>query len=380
MGSTHAFNENCFLKAVAAFFCAPHRRKLLLCAITALGALAFTGCRAQKAPSARTFISFDTVCTINAYDAGTDALYDACEARLSELEQLFSAHIASSDVCRVNEAAGDHPVKVSGEVFTVLRTAREYAEKSGGAFDPTIGPLVALWGIGTENERIPSDSEIDAARALVNWQHLVLDEEAGTAFLEKAGMALDLGGIAKGFAADEIVRLLREEGVSSALVDLGGNVYVLGGRHSDSGKSGVGNKSSGTAESALLEAWRVGIKNPFHPEDGAGLRVDVMDTSVVTSGNYERYFEKDGRRYHHIIDPKTGWPAESGLVSCTIIDSSSLEADVLTTAVFVLGKEKGLELLKKEGKESVCISFDGTVTVTRDMQTRIKTLSDDLRL
>lgn len=383
MGSTHAFNEKCFLKAVAAFFCAPHRKSLLLCAITALGALAFTGCRAQKAASARTFISFDTVCTINAYYAGTDALYDTCEARLSELEQLFSAHIASSDVCCVNEAAGDHPVKVSGEVFTVLKTAREYAEKSGGAFDPTIGPLVALWGIGTENERIPSDSEIDAARALVNWQHLVLDEEAGTAFLEEAGMALDLGGIAKGFAADEIVRLLKDEGVTSALIDLGGNVYVMGSRPAESagsGKAGSGSRASDSAKSASAEAWRVGIKNPFHPEDGAGLRVDVIDMSVVTSGNYERYFEKDGVRYHHILDPKTGRPAESGLVSCTIIDSSSLKADVLSTAVFVLGKDKGLELLEEEGKEGVCISYEGNVAVTADMQTQIKTLSDDLRL
>lgn len=364
MGSTHAFNEKCFLKAVAAFFCV----------------FAFTGCRAQKAPPARTFISFDTVCTINAYDAGTDALYDACEVRLNELEQLFSAHIASSDVCLVNEAAGDHPVKVSGEVFTVLKTAREYAEKSGGAFDPTIGPLVVLWGIGTENERIPSDSEIDAARALVDWQHLVLDEEAGTAFLEKAGMALDLGGIAKGFAADELVCLLKEAGVTSALVDLGGNVYVIGSRPSENGNSGVVRGTSGSARASSGEPWRVGIKNPFHPEEGAGLRADVTDTSVVTSGNYERYFEEDGIRYHHILNPKTGRPAESGLISSTIIDNSSLIADVLSTTVFVLGEEKGHELLEKEGKEGVCISRDGTVSVTGDMQTRIKTLSDDLRL
>lgn len=330
--------------------------------------LAFTACRAQKAPSARTFLSFDTVCTINAYDAGTDALYDACEARLNELENLFSAHISSSDICRVNEAAGDCPVKVSGEVFTVLKTARAYAEKSSGAFDPTIGPLVALWGIGSENERIPSDSEIEAARSFVDWQLLTLDDEAGTAFLEKEGMALDLGGIAKGYAADEMVRLLKEAGVTSALVDLGGNVYVIGNRPAESGSDASG------------EPWRVGIKNPFKPEEGAGLRVDVSDMSVVTSGNYERYFEKNGVRYHHILNPETGWPSENGIVSCTIIDSSSLEADVLSTAVFVLGKERGMELLEKEGKEGVCISSDGTVYVTRDMQTQINTLSDSLRL
>lgn len=360
-GRTGAFKKSFPLKAVSALF---------LCV---LSVTAFTACRAQKAPSARTCLSFDTVCTINAYDAGTDALYDACEARLNELEQLFSAHISTSDVCRVNEAAGDHPVKVSGEVFTVLKTARAYAEKSGGAFDPTIGPLVALWGIGTENECIPSDSGIEAARALVNWRLLALDEAAGTAFLEKAGMALDLGGIAKGYAADEIVRLLKEAGVKSALVDLGGNVYVIGNRPADSGKAASGD---GAAESR----WRVGIKNPFKPDEGAGLRADVCDTSVVTSGNYERYFEKDGVRYHHIIDPATGWPAESGLVSCTIIDSSSLEADVLSTAVFVLGKDKGLELLEKEGKEGVCISENGSVGITCDMQTQIKTLSECLKL
>lgn len=329
--------------------------------------LVCTACRMKKAVPARTFIAFDTVCTINACGAGNDALYDACEDRLAELEQLFSAHISTSDVCRVNNAAGVHPVPVSSEVMTVLLTAREYAEKSSGAFDPTIGPLVALWGIGTPDEHVPSDTEIAAARALVNWKHLVLDEEAGTAFLEKAGMALDLGGIAKGFAADELVGLLKNAGVTSALVDLGGNVYVLGGRPAESGSAVTG------------EAWRVGIKNPFKPEEGAGLRVDAADMSVVTSGNYERFFEADGVRYHHILDPKTGWPAENGFVSCTIIDSSSLIADVLSTTVFVLGREKGIDFLEKDGKKGVCISSDGTVDVTDDMQTQVKTLSDDLR-
>lgn len=363
MGSNYAYRKTFSLKAAAALF---------LCV---LSVTAFTACSARKAPPARTCISFDTVCTINAYDAGTDALYDACEARLNELEQVFSAHISTSDVCRINDAAGDHPVKVSVEVFTVLKTARGFAEKSGGAFDPTIGPLVSLWGIGTEHEKVPSEDEIAAARALVNWKLLSLDEEAGTAFLEKEGMALDLGGIAKGFAADEIASVLKDAGVSSALVDLGGNVYVIGSRPAESGKSASGD-GTGVAE----RKWRVGVKNPFKPEEGAALRVDVADTSVVTSGNYERYFEKDGVRYHHIINPETGWPAESGLVSCTIIDSSSLKADVLSTAVFVLGKDKGLELLEREGVEGVCISLDGSVSVSSNMQTQIKTLSDSLRL
>ncbi len=280
-------------------------------------------CTKKEALPSRTEMIFGTVCTINLFESGTEQLYGTLFARLRALEDTLSANIGTSEISRINDAAGQNPVQVSAETLFVLTEAEKYARLTGGAFDPTIGPLVKLWDIGGDHPHLPTQAEIDAVLPLINYEDMVIDSAAGTVFLKKAGMKLDVGGIAKGYAADEMVRIMREQNVPRALIDLGGNIYALG------------DKAKGTP-------WRIGIKDPFNPLSGPAVRLDVTDKTVVTSGVYERFFDRGGVHYHHIFDPQTGYPVWNQLMSATVITPSSTAADALSTALFVMGHEKGI--------------------------------------
>jgi thiamine biosynthesis lipoprotein len=262
-----------------------------------------------------------TVCTINLYDGGTAELYDKIRGRLAEIETLFSMRLPDSEISRINDSAGIGAVKVSTETLGLVRAACFFAEKTNGAFDPTVGPLVKLWGFVTDTPRVPSRAEIAAVLPLVDWRQVQIDQGAGTVFLPKIGMSLDMGGIAKGYAADELVAIIADAGIRRAMIDLGGNIYVYG------------TKGDGSF-------WRVGIKNPLEPVEKPALRLDLITNSVVTSGAYERNFAEKGVVYHHILDPETGYPAKSGLISATVVSRSSLAADALSTASFVLGRDR----------------------------------------
>ncbi|MBP5463894.1 MAG: FAD:protein FMN transferase, partial [Treponema sp.] len=262
-----------------------------------------------------------TVCSVNAFEDGTEKLYGRIAGRLEEIDDSFSVNKEQSSISRINRAAGKKRVIVGSDVFFVIRSDLDFAERSWGAFDPTIGPLVALWRISSDHPRVPSRDEIAAVLTLVDWHKLSLNESDTSVFLEKEGMTLDLGGIAKGYAADEIVRILREQKVKRAIIDLGGNIYVFG------------MKADGSA-------WKVGVKNPA--DEGATVASVLTlqgNMSVVTSGNYERYFVSGGQRYHHIIDPKTGYPCENSVASVTIVSPSSMEADAMSTSAFLMGAE-----------------------------------------
>jgi thiamine biosynthesis lipoprotein len=305
-----------------------------------------------------------TVCSVNLYEDGSDKLYSRIFARIREIDRTMSAGPGSqaagqevSEVVRINRNAGIAPVRVSAEMFDVLERALYYAELSGGAFDPTIGPLVMLWGIGTPAERIPDEAEIAGALSLVDWQDLVIDREAGTVFLKRPGMALDLGAIAKGYAADEAARLAREGGAGRGIFDLGGNILALGGRDNDGDNRG---------EAA---SWRIGVQDPLG-ERGTYIGVlPVRDKSIVTSGIYERYFEAGGRRYHHILSTGDGRPVNNGLLSVTIIADYSIDADGLSTTVFALGYEKGRALVEAlANTEAIFIFEDRTVKITAGIE------------
>jgi thiamine biosynthesis lipoprotein len=297
---------------------------------------------------AQTEFALGTICRVNLFEAGTPELYGRLFARLREIDLNMSANRPDSELSGINAAAGLAPFPVSPELMVVLERAGHFAEASGGAFDPTVGPLVRLWDIGSRSSiealsPLPSPEEIAAALALVNWRELILDGPRGTAFLSRPGMSLDLGAIAKGYAADELVRILGEEGVSGAVIDLGGNVYAHGT-----------NPAGG-------KPWRIGIQNP---QDSRGAYVgiaELSDVSVVTSGVYERFFMSGGKRYHHILDTRTGYPVENGLLSVTISAASSMDADALSTAVFALGYEKGKALAEKEGAGALFIFEDGSI-------------------
>jgi thiamine biosynthesis lipoprotein len=285
------------------------------------------------------------------YENGTPALYDRLFARLGEIDALMSATRPDSELSLINAGAGAAPVSVSPELMAVLEKARYFAEISGGAFDPTVGPLVRLWNIGSDTAAVPEAAEIADALGLINWQDMILDRTRGTVLLSKPGMALDLGAIAKGYAADELAGILREAEIPGAIIDLGGNIYAFGTRPPESA-------------GAATRPWRIGIQNPLDDRGVYAGVVELWNCSVVTSGVYERFFLYNGKRYHHILDTVTGFPVENGLVSVTVIAPSSMDADALSTALFTLGYEKGRALAEKEGVQALFIFGDKTIRKT----------------
>ena len=308
--------------------------KIVCKTLIAAAVLLFSGCERQMAPQSEFVLG--TVCSINLYEAGSAELYGTLFARLRQLNDIFNNYSDSSEISRVNQNAAAAPVAVSQDFFVVLKTALDFAQLTGGAFDPTVGPLVKLWGFGKE-PRVPSQEEIEAAQKLVGWRYVALsaeqegvtDQEAAagpTVRFTKSGVRLDLGAIAKGYAADCLVEILRERGVKRASLSLGGNVYVYG------------KKPGGSL-------WNVAVRNPEKPGQNSFM-LKTQNATVVTSGAYERFFVQDGKTYGHIIDPATGFPAQSGLASVTIVSQNSMIADALSTSLFVLGMEKIPEIKK----------------------------------
>ena len=211
------------------------------------------------------------------------------------------------------------------------------SELADGVFDITARPLVALWGIGKKGEFIPNPQEVEQARALVNYRDVLIREDSGTMMLRRSQQAIDLGGIAKGYAADEVRRILFMHGISDALINLGGTVITMG------------------------RPREVGIQHPWKPTGMPLGKIRVKDRAVVTSGFYEKYFIHDEVRYHHILDPRTGYPSDSGLAGVTLIGNCAAELDALATAVFILGPERGAELAGQCGAESIFILKNGDV-------------------
>ena len=307
--------------------------------------MVFVAC--AKTPPAQVEFVFGTVCKIDLYEFGSKKLYGQIFSRLREIDNTMSARElgGTSALIKINDNAGIAPVKVPDDLLEVLEQAKRYAKLSNGAFDPTVGPLVNLWGIGTEGQKVPMEQEIAQALALVDWQDLVIDRHEGTAFLKRQGMALDLGAIAKGYAADEAACLAKKANASRAIIDLGGNVMAIGGK----GKN---------------LPWRIGIQDPL---EGRGSYIGVLlvqDKAVVTSGVYERFFEADEKRYHHIFSTTSGYPVDNGLLSVTIVADNSMDADALSTAVFALGYEQGMTLLET-------VPNAGAIFVFKDLSVRI---------
>ena len=283
-----------------------------------------------EAPMDRTEFVLGTVCSIRLLDGASKIALELAFKRLFEIEATMSVNTLGTLVGSVNEAAGIQPVKVPQDVLDVTLKALHYARLTDRAFDPTIGPVVKLWNIGLEGERVPEPWEIQEALPLVDAGLVQIDEQASTIYLPKEGMLLDLGGIAKGYAADEVGRILAEHNVKAAVIDLGGNVKV------------VGRKPDGSK-------WRIGVQNP---SDSRGAYIGIASlgegATVVTSGIYERYFvDTDGRSYHHIFDTRTGYPVEGDLFSVTVISRSSIDADSLSTAIFAMGLQEGMALVEK---------------------------------
>lgn len=341
------------------------KKKYIAVLLVVVMMITFTACQNKREnetqqKDATTFL-MGTVVQMRVYGSNAQEVIDNSFARLREIENEMSTTIVSSEISRINTHPGED-IKVNADTYRVIKKAVEYANLTNGRFNPAIGPLVKLWGIGTENARVPAKDEIKEALKLVNYQWIDLDDKQMTVMLEKQGMSLDLGAIAKGYAADEVRKIVKDSKVKSAYVNLGGNVLVIGG------------KSDGTP-------WKVGIQDPRHNRGNVMASIDVRDKTLVTSGNYERYFEKDGVIYHHILDPDTGYPADSGLLSCTIITTDSFDADVLSTSIFILGPAKGLELVEEiDGVEAMLITKDLGIILSSGIEGEVDILNDDFQL
>ena len=300
----------------------------------------FTGCQRQPKKLSRTDYLLDTVVTLTLYEAEEGDL-DAAFSEIRRLSDLLDAYLPDSDLGRLQRMAGQGPVAVSPETMALLLFAKDMHEKTGGYLDVTVGPLIDLWDI-RHGGRYPEAAELASALGLLGMDDLILDEANGTAYLARPGMRVDLGALAKGYIADRVKALLLDRGVKSGVIDLGRNILLIG-------------------EKPGKEPFSIGVQSPG--ASGELLRVlSLRDKSLVTSGTYERYFDHEGQRYHHVLDPFTGFPADQGLLAVTVLSDSSLLGDALSTACLLLGVDAGLSLVDSIPEaETLFVLADGTV-------------------
>ena len=335
--------------------------QLIIIAIITLLILCFIFITGKKEKIEAIKSSYVLGTLINLKAIGNQAEKSVNEAidRLNDIDDKMSAFKQGSDISRVNSKAGFAIETVSKDTYFVVKKAVEYSKILEGTFDPTIRPLVKLWNIGADQEVIPQKEQIEETLKLVNCEDVILDESNFTIMLRNKNQALDVGGIAKGFAADVVRDIFKKYSIKSGLIDLGGNIFALGGKEDGS-------------------PWRVGIQNPFKSRGEYIGVLSVKDKSIVTSGNYERYFMKDGQRIHHILDPKTGYPSKSKIISATIISDNSIDGDGLSTGIYILGVEKALKIIEGiEGIEAIFVTEDKEVYTTSGIDKSIFTLTDE---
>ncbi|UVV74707.1 FAD:protein FMN transferase [Pantoea agglomerans] len=281
---------------------------------------------------------------------------------IKQQENLFTVNRAASEVMAINHAAGQHPVIVSQPVFDLIACAHAVSLLPDSLFNLAIGPLVKCWKIGFQGHRVPSETELQARMALTNPHDVILDDASRNVMLARPGMEIDLGAIAKGYIADVVQAFLRQQQVSSALINLGGNVQTVGAPPEEAG-------------------WAIGLKKPFGEADELIGVIGVDNRSVVTSGIYERYFELDGVCYHHILDPRSGYPLDNDLLSVTVISDRSLDGDIYTTLLYGLGVEQGIACLAEQpGIEAIFVTRDRQVICSSQRHFSFQLLDTDYRL
>ena len=286
-------------------------------------------------------------------EASATRAFDDASYEFDRLEKLMSVWIEGSDVLRLNAAAGDHPVPISPETREVLTIAREISDETGGRFDVTFAALSGLWKFDTQNKdnTVPEKREIQKRLPFINYKKLIVDGHANTAFLERKGMSVNLGGIGKGYAVDRAVAIFRRHGLADFMIQAGGDMYVAGKRGD--------------------RPWRVGIRDPRGPADRSFAALDLTEGTFSTSGDYERFFIKDGRRYHHIIDLSVGEPAMK-CRSVTLVTDRAVIADALAKGIFILGPDEGMALIEKlPHVEGVIVSAKNEVLISSGLRGRL---------
>lgn len=340
------------------------KKKLIIMIMAMILSVLSIGCTKQQVSSQieRTEVIMGTVVKITLYEGGSKEILDKAFERIAEIESLVSINKEGTEIEELNKNAGINGVKVSDTSYDIIEKALYYSEMSNGGYDLTIGPLVKLWGIGMPNAKVPTQVEIDETIKKIDYSKVKINPNTKEVFLSEEGLMIDLGSIAKGYTADEVVKLLREEGVEQAIVDLGGNIYAMGLKDGDTN-------------------WKIGIQSPFNDRGNTVGSVEVSDKTVVTSGVYERFVEKDGVKYHHILNPDTGYPYETEIAGVSIIADKSIDADALSTLIFTKGLDEGLDMVEKLDKiDAVFITNKKEVYITEGLRGNFEITNKEFKL
>ncbi len=286
------------------------------------------------------FLAMDTYISLSAYGENSEVALANARREIKSAEALLSVTDPNSEISRINSSGGEDVV-ISDDTAQIINFALHLNELTEGDFDITLYPITKEWGFTTGEYKIPDKEKIAELLEVTGCENVIYGDNV---IALPEGGAIDLGALGKGFAADKAVTVLKEKGITSALLNLGGNIAAIGGNPN-------GNP------------WSIGIQNPFGEGNAALLK--ITDKAVVTSGNYQRYFEQNGKRYCHIIDPKTGFPTDNGLMSVTVVGDSGLACDGLSTALFVMGEEKAIEFWRQQGGfDVIIITEDKRISVT----------------
>lgn len=300
------------------------------------------------------FFSMDTYMEITAYGSKGEAAIASCKDEICRLESLLSATDETSDIARLN-ASG--VADVNPDTAEIIRYAMLIGEETDGALDITVYPVLKEWGFTTDEYHVPDSETLNELLQRVDFTQISIEDNAIPTVTVPTGVQLDLGALAKGYASDKAAEIMKQNGITSALINLGGNIMTVGSNLSGS-------------------PWKIGIRNPFSLDENIGI-LEVADKAVITSGSYERNFTADGKTYHHIIDPATGCPAESGLVSVTVIGDSGIQCDALSTALFVMGAEKAAEYHReKDGFDMILVTEEGEILITDGIADSFSSLAD----
>ena len=313
------------------------------------------GCFTSK-PYKETQFLMDTIIEITAYGPNDEAATKAAFNEFKRIQAISDRYNADSQISKINQMAGISPVAVDRDLVKMVNDSIAISQKMDGAFDISIGSLTELWGVGHKGDFVPTQEEIDQVLPLVNYRLIQVDAEKGTVYLPKAGMKLDLGGVAKDYAINKAVEILKAQGIKSALVNAGGDIQV------------IGNKPDGTP-------WRIGVQDPRNT-DGVIAKLSLTEWNTLqTSGDYQRFFIKNGVRYAHILDPKTGrQPVETASVTLVYKDTAIYNGgDIASSGFLVLGPEKGMEALKQfPGVEAVFVLSDGRIIVSPGLKNKVE--------
>lgn len=347
-----------------------HTRLFLLLSMI----LILSGCGSDSTENERTLADkpyeeteflMGTVVRVTIYDQGKEEVLSKAFDRIKELAEFITTEDEEehSMIKAINESAGREPVSVSSDLFALINSALTYSEKTEGSFDLTIGPITNLWRIGYPDARVPEPNEIEKALSLVDYKQVELNEENQTVYLSQEGMKIDLGAIAKGFITDETVKVLRDNDVETAIIDLGGNIFVMGNSPRD-----------------VKEKWQVGIQDPFEERGKIIGSIPLSNQSMVTSGVYERFLEADGKKYHHLMNPETGYPFDNELAGVSVVTTSSIDGDGLSTSLFSKGLDGGLEYVNQlVGVDAVFVTKDKEVYLSDGLKD-FKLKNDDFTL